>query len=564
MFKGDSMYRAFRRKIIITTLLISFVPLALLGYTLYYGFAKAYQQRIEQQVNSRLRACAQTLDMFLEERLVILSAIASMSTLDYYKDISHLQSLFQSINQKTGGGIIDLGVINNKGDHLAYIGPYDLKGLNYSDASWFHHVMIKGVYISDVYTGYRKIPHFIIAVKTTNKDIDWILRATIDLDIFTKIVSTAQIGNTGDAFIVNTEGIYQSPSRFHKDKILTSSGLDTSMFGANITVIKKGAGPDKNLVYSGLWIRNGQWLLVVSQNTDDNILSFSDMITEQFMLFFLAVLGIIITTVITTSISVNTLQERDKEVAELNAHLIQTDKLAALGKMAAGVAHEINNPLGIISTKAGWMKDLLEEEEFKDSPNLKEFQECLDKIEEHVQRAGKITHNMLGFARSMEPVMEKVDINSVLTKTTEFLSHHAQINNITIKTDYDLTLPEITSDRSQLQQVFLNILNNAIDAIEHQGEVIITTRKENGSRNDSDKIVVDIKDTGTGIPEHIKNRIFDPFFTTKEKGKGTGLGLSISYRIIEKLGGTILVKSEKDKGTVFSIVLPIQISLDDN
>lgn len=502
--------------------------------------------------------------MFLEERLVILSAIASMSTLDYYKDISHLQSLFQSINQKTGGGIIDLGVINNKGDHLAYIGPYDLKGLNYSDASWFHHVMIKGVYISDVYTGYRKIPHFIIAVKTTNKDIDWILRATIDLDIFTKILSTAQIGNTGDAFIVNTEGIYQSPSRFHKDKILTNSGLDTSMFGANITVIKKGDGPDKNLVYSGLWIRNGQWLLVVSQNTDDNILSFSDMITEQFMLFFLAVFGIIITTVITTSISVNTLQERDKEVAELNAHLIQTDKLAALGKMAAGVAHEINNPLGIISTKAGWMKDLLEEEEFKDSPNLKEFQECLDKIEEHVQRAGKITHNMLGFARSMEPVMEKVDINSVLTKTTEFLSHHAQINNITIKTDYDLTLPEITSDRSQLRQVFLNILNNAIDAIEHQGEVIITTRKENGSRNDSDKIVVDIKDTGTGIPEHIKNRIFDPFFTTKEKGKGTGLGLSISYRIIEKLGGTILVKSEKDKGTVFSIVLPIQISLDDN
>ncbi|MBF0469564.1 MAG: two-component sensor histidine kinase, partial [Desulfamplus sp.] len=466
------MYRAFRRKMIIMTLVISFVPLALLGYTLYYGFAKAYHQRIEQQINSRLRACAQTLDIFLEERLVILSAIANMSTLDYYRDISHLQKLFQNINQKTGGGIIDLGVIDSTGKHLAYVGPYKLSGLNYSHEAWFDQVMVKGVYISDVYMGYRKIPHFIIAVKSGTNGSDWILRATIDLDIFTRIVSTAQMGSTGNAFIINSAGIYQSPSRFDKNRILAESGIDTSMFGAGITVLKKGDGPDKNSIYNGMWIRNGQWLLVVSQDPDENIFSFSDMITEQLTLFFLALLGIVITTVITTSISVNTLQERDREVAELNAHVIQTDKLAALGKMAAGVAHEINNPLGIISTKAGWMRDLLEEEDIRQSPNLKEFQECLDKIEEHVQRADKITHNMLGFARSMEPVMEKVNINSVLTKTTEFLSHHAQINNIRIKTDYDDSIPDITSDRSQLQQVFLNILNNAIDAIEKEGDVI--------------------------------------------------------------------------------------------
>lgn len=554
------MYRAFRRKMIIMTLLISFVPLTLLGYTLYHGFAKAYHQRIEQQLNSRLRACAQTLDLFLEERLVILSAIANMSTLDYFKDISHLQNMFHNINQKTGGGIIDLGVINSSGEHLAYVGPYKLSGLNYRNEAWFDHVMVKGVYISDVYMGYRKIPHFIIAVKSTTSGIDWILRATIDLDIFTRIVSTAQMGNSGDAFIINNQGIYQSPSRFEKNRILTESGIDTSMFGASITLIKKGDGPDKNSVYNGMWIRNGQWLLVVSQNPDDSMLSFSDMMTEQLTLFFLALLGIVITTVITTSISVNTLQERDREVAELNAHLIQTDKLAALGKMAAGVAHEINNPLGIISTKAGWMRDLLEEDELKDSPNFKEFEECLDKIEEHVQRAGKITHNMLGFARSMEPVMEKVNINDVLTKTTEFLSHHAQINNISIRTDYNQSIPEIISDRSQLQQVFLNILNNAIDAIDKEGDVIITTHMEHDPRKERDNVVIDIKDTGGGIPDNLKNRIFDPFFTTKEKGKGTGLGLSISYRIIEKLGGNISVKSEKDKGSVFTIVLPAILS----
>ncbi len=240
-----------------------------------------------------------------------------------------------------------------------------------------------------------------------------------------------------------------------------------------------------------------------------------------------------------------------KGLANLNEQLIQSDKMAALGKMAAGIAHEINNPLAVIGEKAGWMRDLLLDEKFQESENLKEYAISIDKIEEHVERARKVTHNMLGFARRMEHRLDDVDINHVLSQTIELLQNHAQINNIEIRKDFQPDLPIIASDQSQLQQVFLNLINNAIDAIEKDGLIEVKTRKE-GSQ-----VVIGIKDNGSGIPEKHLTKIFDPFFTTKEVGKGTGLGLSVSYNIIEKLGGLITVKSILSEGTLFSVKLPL-------
>jgi two-component system, NtrC family, sensor kinase len=154
----------------------------------------------------------------------------------------------------------------------------------------------------------------------------------------------------------------------------------------------------------------------------------------------------------------------------------------------------------------------------------------------------------------MEPTEEKVDVNKVLSDTTSFLENDARYKNISIKTDYAPNLPPTLSDASQIQQVFLNILNNAIDAIGKDGEVRITT----SSSPKEKEIAISISDNGPGMPNDVLNRIFDPFFTTKEVGHGTGLGLSISYSIIEKLGGRIMVASEVSKGTTFTIYLPIR------
>jgi two-component system NtrC family sensor kinase len=238
---------------------------------------------------------------------------------------------------------------------------------------------------------------------------------------------------------------------------------------------------------------------------------------------------------------------------ELNAQLIQSDKLAALGKMAAGVAHEINNPLAVIIQKTGWMEDLLMEEDFSKSENLEEFRSSLRKIEEHVERARKVVHSMLGFARKMEPRLEDVDVNQTIMQTISMLQNYSRINNIDIISDLDLGIPIIASDQSQLQQVFLNLITNAIDAISKDGRIDVV------SRRDKDTIVVEVTDDGPGIPEDRRRKVFDPFYTTKDTGKGTGLGLWVSYDIIAKMGGAIQLKSEVGVGTTFTVSIPVVI-----
>jgi len=170
-----------------------------------------------------------------------------------------------------------------------------------------------------------------------------------------------------------------------------------------------------------------------------------------------------------------------------------------------------------------------------------------------VERARKITHNMLGFARRMEPRLDDVDINRTIGEVVGLLESHAGANNITIQTHFQEALPIIASDQSQLQQVFMNLMNNAIDAIGKDGRIEVRTRTH------EDMIEVAIEDDGPGIPKAVQNKVFDPFFTTKRNSKGTGLGLSITYSIIEKMGGGIRFESQESGGTTFLVNLPIVI-----
>jgi len=269
------------------------------------------------------------------------------------------------------------------------------------------------------------------------------------------------------------------------------------------------------------------------------------------LILVLGIAAIVSTTIGITRLTVNRLKEADSQMNTLNAQLMQSDKLAALGKMAAGVAHEINNPLAVILQKTGWMEDLLAEEDFKNSKNLEELKLSIRKIEEHVERARKVVHNMLGFARRMEPRLEDVDVNETLKQTISILDNYARINNIEIRTDLAQDLPIIASDQAQLQQVFLNLISNAIDAIGKDGLVAVKSGRL------GQELRVRVSDNGRGIPEDLQKKVFDPFFTTKEKGKGTGLGLWISYNIIEKMGGTITLVSRQGEGTTFTVKLPI-------
>ena len=544
-----NLYSKLQWKIIVLTLIVTFTPLLLLGVIIYSQFANMYTEKIKEQIRFRAESRADAVDLFLTERTAILGAIADTDSLLAMTDEANLAHKLTVMNLRAGA-FVDLGVIDHTGQQLAYVGPYELKGKNYYEQPWFGQVMSKGVYISDVYLGFRQAPHFIIAVRRQEQQKNWILRATIDPDIFSRIVQVGHIGKTGDAFLVSKEGLLQTKPRF-AGNILEPAPVNPTLFGKQTMTFEQTGSDQRKTLFAGTWLKAKDWLLVISGDVEADMAELFATRNVQILIISLGIIAIVLMTVFTTRLMVKQLVQTETRMKEMDAQLVQSDKLAALGKMAAGVAHEINNPLAVILQKTGWLQDLLEEEEFQKSANGEEFKNSVKKIEEHVERARKVVHNMLGYARRMEPRMEDVDVNQTINQTVDILENFARGNNIDIQTDLAENLPIIAGDQAQLQQVILNLMNNAIDAIGKDGTISIR------SGAGKSEIRITIADTGPGIPESMQKKVFDPFFTTKSTGKGTGLGLWISYSIIEKMGGKMVLQSKEGQGATFTITLPI-------
>ncbi|MGO9175555.1 MAG: ATP-binding protein [Desulfobaccales bacterium] len=546
-------YKKLWWKIILTILAFSVIPLLILGAFIYYQFSQSYYTKIMEDMKTLAENRSSSIDLFLDERISQLTSLAHTIPLEKLRDEAYLEKVFNII-QARSRSFLDLGIIDQEGSHLAYVGPYYalIKSANYKDEDWFHAVMSTGVYVSDVFLGFRKIPHFIIAVMVREKSQSWILRATIDSDIIENIVQAAWVGKMGDAFIIDGKDILQTKPRFGGAVLQPAPAPDFSK--ASVPQAEKIAvNGDEGLFAVGI-IKLKKWVLVIREDPRDQ---FTPLLRTRSLMVLIALGGvalIAIGAVLATRSMMNEMLVMERKKAASEEMAIQESKMAALGKMAAGIAHEINNPLAVIGEKAGWIKDLLEMADVSKSENFQEIAAAVNKIEYHVNRARTITHRLLGFARRMEPVTEILNINTVLEESQAFLENEARYRNIDIQGDYAPDLPMTASDSAQLQQVFLNILNNAIDAIGKDGEVHLKTRH----LAKSNEIGIEINDTGSGIPKEMLDKIFDPFFTTKEVGKGTGLGLSISYSIVEKLGGRMMVASEEGKGTTFTIYLPVR------
>ena len=545
---SSNRYRLFQRNIRVLMIVLTIVPLFMMALINYHQYQSSLKQEMIDPTKLLVSKTRHSFEFFLNERQSLIKSISYFYSLNELCDEKRLNHIL-FILKKEFIGFVDLGLINGSdGRQMCYVGPYNLLGKNYANQDWFQEVTLKGTYISDVFMGYRKFPHIAIAVQRLEENGEsWILRTTIDTTMFDNLIAAMGLDAESDAFILNKEGIFQTNSRLY-GKVLEQCPLLIPA-GGQATYVderKDPGGMDIFLAYTHFTYPD--YTLVIVKPKSTVLKTWYALKSDLFLVFLASSILIIIVVFRLTGIMVSRIKEADQNRELAFRELQHHHKLSSIGRLAAGVAHEINNPLAIINEKAGLIKDLIQYS--PDFAQKEKFSILVGSILQSVSRCRTITHRLLGFAKRMEVEVETLDLNELIEEVLGFMEKEALYRNIDIGLELAKELPRIDSDRGQLQQVFLNILNNAMAAVEDEGRIVITTWEK-----DADTVAVSIQDNGCGMSDETLRHIFEPFFTTK-KEHGTGLGLSITYGIVKKLGGDIEVKSKEHEGTTFNIFLP--------
>jgi signal transduction histidine kinase len=493
-----------------------------------------------------------SIAFFLEARKSALDFIVHDNDAASLQDSERLQQILEDLDEGFGG-FVDLGIIDARGRQTTYVGPYRLEGKDYSPQAWFKEVVEEGIHISDVFLGYRQLPHLVIAIKyPLSQGSFYVLRATIDTAQFNRILGELEVSGSGDAFLINREGIIQTPTRSFGG-VFQPSPLPVPAYAEHTEVYETQTSEGVHLIAGYAYIPSTSFILMIVKHTDQ-VMQGWYATRLDFISFLVVSIAIILTVILAVATYlVNSVYLTDrKRLMTLHAQEYAS-KLASIGRLAAGVAHEINNPLAIINEKAGLVKDLLQlKKEVGSDPRLVKE---IDAIISSVARCGTITKRLLSFARHMDVSVKDIVVREIIEEVLGFMGKEAEYRCIDIAVNIPEDLPTIYTDRGKLQQIFLNIINNAFAAMEDGGRLTITA-----ARDGLETVAVSIRDTGCGISQADLKQIYEPFFSTKTNAGGTGLGLSITYGLVSEIGGRIEVESQLSVGTCFTIRLPLRIA----
>ena len=579
----DKRYKYFTRGLSLILSVLVLVPLTIISILSQYQYQQLLQTEELDQLVLTLQQAQNTLEKFVSELQSVIKFVARDDCYEELLDPKKLETLFIQLKNEYPN-FVDIEIVDSEGIQKAYYGSYQLTGNNYTDQTWYKEVLLQGVYISNIFSGFRQVPHFVIAVSKHLPEQcgTWVLRVTIDGKTLQNFVDTINTSYANDIFLVDSDGLPQTiPQNYGKigEKCMPQEGekIDQKCILPALEVKSK-KNFIKKLAEGNLMLINTTGMMIVQKSFEGKqiLAGVVDivktpwrlvLVKEQYLhaetwkqfkfrlktIFISCSIIAVFVILEICNVITNHIKESDKKRLQFLAEAEQPNKLVSIGRLAAGVAHEINNPLAVINQKAGLAQDFMEmSEDFK---HKKPIMEALDGIQNSVERCKKITHRLLGFARQTDVKTEEIDINDIVREVVDFLAKEASYNQIKVDFDLNQNVSKIISDRGQLQQILINITNNAIDAIGSNGQITLSSMQV-----DQDTIQVNIVDDGPGISPEVLQRIFDPFFTTKETGKGTGLGLSITYGLVKKLGGNIKVISEVGKGTTFQITLPVSQS----
>ena len=490
-----------------------------------------------------------SVSFFLNQRKSALYFTVHDNTFEELTNPDRLSNVLVNL-QKAFGDFTDIGVIDASGRQRAYKGPYELEGKDYSDQEWFKNVLNYGTYISDVFLGFRNVPHLAIAIKHEMPNGSfYVIRATLEHQLENLLVQDERNAQGGDLFLANREGLLQTQSRYFGD-VFSETPFPVPEVTSHTNVIEASADNKAIFILGYAFIPDTPFILMSAQPKDKLMEPWMKIRKDLTLYLITSITVVLIWVIIVISYMVKRLMLSDQKRVKSLHMLEYSNKLATIGRLAAGVAHEINNPLAVINEKAGLIKDLFTfKPEYSQDPKLVQ---TVDAITASVERCSRITRRLLRFARHMDTRLQSINIKEVISEVLGFMEKEAEYRSIKVEIRIPDNIPTFESDRGKLQQIFLNLVNNAFAAMSDGGQLVI--KAETSGR----MVEITCADNGCGIPESDISHVFEPFFSTKAKsGGGTGLGLSITYGLVKELGGDIELTSKVNQGTTFKITLPL-------
>jgi two-component system NtrC family sensor kinase len=525
--------------------LMYLAPLVLLTVYFHVQYRELSERTRLLHLGSVAEHRANTLDLFLRERVVNLLNLIDDPRLPLPASPAQLGGALERLRRESGT-FVDVGFIDGSGVQQVYRGPFPwLEKRSYRDEAWFR-ALVGGeerFVITDSYLGFRKRPHLTLAVRRAQGGGTVTLKAALDPEEVYRQIDALTGAEDLDVSIVNAAGLYQlvhapigrpleaSPLRPPREPRLGTA---------------EGRAGGREVSYAYAWLRTAPWAVIAyGRSAGAGLGGAGGRIT---------LLGLSVALILVV-LSAIVIRARKLVELQIERELTQVQfehaaRLASVGELSAGIAHEINNPLAVVSEEAGLIRDMTNPE-LRPGTTLADLRPHLDNIQEAVFRCRDITRKLLSFVRKTDIQVKPHDVHRLLDELIDgFWLRDMTASNIEVVKRYAGERLEVVTDGNQLKQVFLNILTNAAGAIRPPGRITITTART------VNEISVSVADTGRGIGREEMGRIFLPFYTTKEVGKGTGLGLSVSLGIVRSLGGRILVESLPGKGSVFTVVLP--------
>ncbi|CAB1075914.1 hypothetical protein JY97_07680 [Alkalispirochaeta odontotermitis] len=540
--------RIWKRAVIVTAT-VALVPLIIWAFSGYRLTMETIESELVLRTSQLISNSWRTVSLFLTERRSVLDFVAHDHSLQTLQDPARLKAILENLNQRFGG-ITDLGVIDGNGRQITHVGRQPMANLDYNQLPWFRETLVRGAYISELVTGPRGKPQVDFAVKRRIPDSSFfVLHAVLMPQQLTDTIAQIDVGDKGDLFIINEKGVLQTPSRYY-GPIFSKLALPIPQYSAKARVFESTDNKKDRIVIGYAHIPDTPYILMMVQPQGERIQpwykttwAFSIILAASIIMILLVTLGV-------ATHLVNQIHEADQERVDTMHQVEYANKMVSLGRLASGVAHEINNPLAIINEKAGHIKDIFTmTTTYAKDPKLIDL---VDSVIATVQRCAEVTRGLLNFSRHLNLSVQTIDLKEIITEVKNVLAQDAEYRSIAVGVQIAEKLPQFESDRGKLEQVFFNLFNNAISAMQDGGHLEIEALQTN-----ENFISISFADTGPGISESDLKHVFDPFFYSKTGHVGSGVGLSVTYTLVQEIGGTITVASRPGKGTTFIVNIPL-------